>query len=71
MSKGDSVTPAKRIRMLGGRVTLEVHREFQQHLFRAQETHPDLTLQDTLPVLVRLLRDKEVWQKFMVELEKE
>lgn len=57
-----------RTKMLGGRVPLAVHREFQQHLFRAQEIYPDLTTQDTLPVLIRLLRDDEVWQKFMAEL---
>lgn len=56
--------------MLGGRVPLEVHREFQQQIFRAQETYPDLTLQGALPVLIRLLRDEAIWEKFMQDLEK-
>lgn len=57
-----------RTKMLGGRVPLAVHREFQQHLFRAQEHYPDLTTQDALPIMIRLLRDETVWQKFMAEL---
>ena len=61
---------AERIKMLGGRVPAAIHREFQAQIFRAQETHPDLTMQDALPALIRLLRDDGVWQKFLQELEK-
>jgi hypothetical protein len=58
-----------RTKMLGARVPLAVHREFQTYLFRAQEQHPDLTTQAAMPALIRLLRDEGVWQKFMSELE--
>lgn len=58
-----------RTKMLGARVPLAIHREFQQQLFRAQEDHPDLTMQDAVPALIRLLRDEQVWVKFLAELE--
>lgn len=57
-----------RTKMLGARVPLAVHREFQTYLFRAQEQHPDLTTQAAMPALIRLLRDEGIWQKFMAEL---
>jgi len=60
-----------RTKMLGARVPLAVHREFQGQLFRAQERHPDLTIQAAMPVLIRLLRDEMVWRKFMEALEQE
>ena len=60
-----------RTKMLGARVPLAVHREFQGQLFRAQERHPDLTIQAAMPVLIRLLRDETVWQKFMEALEQD
>lgn len=59
-----------RTKLLGARVPLAVHREFQGQLFRAQERFPDLTTQAAMPALVRLLRDEAVWQKFMAELER-
>lgn len=63
-------TPADgRTKMLGARVPLAIHREFQQQLFRAQEDHPDLTMQDAVPALIRLLRDEQVWARFLAELE--
>ncbi|MFC4456581.1 hypothetical protein [Deinococcus sonorensis] len=60
-----------RMKMLGARVPISIHREFQTQLFRAQEQFPDLTAQQAMPVLVRLLRDESVWRKFMAELKKE
>lgn len=69
----DLVVPAStdgRTKMLGARVPLAVHREFQGQLFRAQERYPDLTTQAAMPALIRLLRDETVWQKFMAELER-
>lgn len=69
----DLAVPASadgRTKMLGARVPLAVHREFQGQLFRAQEHHPDLTTQAAMPALIRLLRDETVWQKFMAELER-
>ena len=58
-----------RTELLGARVPLAVHREFQSYLFKAQEYHPDLTTQAAMPALIRLLRDEAVWQKFMAELD--
>ncbi|TSA79967.1 hypothetical protein FNU79_17155 [Deinococcus detaillensis] len=60
-----------RTKMLGARVPLAVHREFQGQLFRAQERHPDLTTQAAMPVLIGLLRDETVWRKFMEALEQD
>lgn len=60
-----------RTKMLGARVPLAVHREFQGQLFRAQERYPDLTTQAAMPVLIRLLRDETVWRKFMEALEQD
>lgn len=57
-----------RTKMLGARVPLAIHREFQQHIFTAQEHYPDLTIQEAVPALIRLLRDEKVWNKFMAEL---
>ena len=57
-----------RTKLLGARVPLSVHREWQAHLFRAQEQQPDLTTQSAIPVLIRLLRDESIWQKFIAEL---
>jgi len=59
-----------RTKMLGARVPLLVHREWQGHLFRAQEMQPDLTTQGAMPALIRLLRDETVWQKFIAELDR-
>lgn len=59
-----------RTKMLGARVPLSIHREWQGHVFRAQDQHPSLTTQDAIPALVRLLRDEEVWAKFMAELDR-
>ena len=59
-----------RTKMLGARVPLSIHREWQGHVFRAQDYHPSLTTQDAIPALVRLLRDEEVWVKFMAELDR-
>lgn len=58
-----------RSKMLGARVPLSVHREFQQQIFRAQEDYPDLTMQEAVPALIRLLRDEKIWTKFLAELE--
>lgn len=58
-----------RTKMLGARVPLSVHREFQQQIFRAQEDYPDLTMQEAVPALIRLLRDEKIWTKFLTELE--
>ena len=58
-----------RTKMLGARVPLAIHREVQQHIVRAQEDYPDLTMQEAVPALIRLLRDEKVWTKFMAELE--
>jgi len=60
-----------RTKLLGARVLLGVHREWQGHLYRAQEQQPNLTTQSALPVLIRLLRDDVVWQKFMAEIGKD
>lgn len=57
-----------RTKMLGARVPLSIHREWQTYVFRAQDQHPSLTTQDAIPALVRLLRDEDVWAKFMAEL---
>lgn len=57
-----------RTKLLGARVPLSVHREWQAHLFRAQEQQPDLTTQSAIPVLIRLLRDESIWQKFIAEM---
>jgi hypothetical protein len=59
-----------RTKMLGARVPLLVHREWQGHLYRAQEMQPDLTTQGAMPALIRLLRDETVWQKFIAELDR-
>lgn len=64
-----AVVPDSRTKMLGARVPLSIHREFQQHIFRAQEDYPDLTMQEAVPALIRLLRDDKVWNKFLAELE--
>lgn len=70
---GESPVPARvvdgRTKMLGARVPLSIHREWQGHVFRAQDHHPSLTTQDAIPALVRLLRDEDVWAKFMAELD--
>lgn len=58
-----------RTKLLGARVALAVHREWQGHLYRAQEQQPNLTTQSAMPALIRLLRDEAVWQKFMAELD--
>lgn len=60
-----------RTKMLGARVPLAVHREFQQQIFRAQEDYPDLTMQEAVPALIRLLRDEKIWTKFLAELEED
>ena len=59
-----------RTKMLGARVPLAIHREWQGHVFRAQDHHPNLTTQDAIPALVRLLRDEDVWARFMAELDR-
>ena len=64
-----NTAPDSRTKMLGARVPLTIHREFQQHIFRAQEEYPDLTMQEAVPALIRLLRDEQVWTTFMTELE--
>ncbi len=63
--------PSDRTKMLGARVSIAVHREFQTQLFRAQEEHPDLNMQIAIPAMIRLLRDETVWRKFMAELKKD
>lgn len=60
-----------RTKMLGARVPLSVHREFQQQIFRAQEDYPDLTMQEAVPALIRLLRDEKIWTRFLAELEED
>ena len=69
-------TPAQpaateRTKMLGARVSVAIHREFQTQLFRAQEQFPDLNMQVAIPAMIRLLRDETVWRKFMAELKRE
>ena len=59
------------VKMLGARVPLSVHREFQTQLFKAQERFPDLTTQRAIPALVRALRKPEVWRVFLDELSKD
>lgn len=59
------------VKMLGARVPLTVHREFQTQLFKAQEQFPDLTTQRAIPALVRALRKPEVWRVFLDELSKD
>lgn len=56
------VEPTK---MLGARIPVSVHRQFQQRLLDAQEHHPDVTIQKAVPVMIRLLQDEEVWQRFL------
>ena len=57
-----------RTKMLGARVPLPIHREWQTYVFQAQDQYPNLTTQDAIPALVRLLRDEAVWDKFIAEL---
>ena len=59
-----------RTKMLGARVPLSIHREWQGYVFRAQDHHPSLTTQEAIPALVRLLRDEDVWARFMAELDR-
>jgi hypothetical protein len=59
------------VKMLGARVPLSVHREFQTQLFKAQERFPDLTTQRAIPALVRALRKPEVWRVFLDDLSKD
>ncbi|GGR11194.1 hypothetical protein [Deinococcus ruber] len=59
------------VKMLGARVPVSVHREFQTQLFKAQEQFPDLTTQRAIPALVRALRKADVWRVFMEELGKD
>lgn len=57
-----------RVKMLGARVPLSLRREWQGHAFRTQDQYRRLTTQDTVPALARLLRDEDVWARFMAEL---
>ena len=57
-----------RTKMLGARVPVSIHREFQ--LFRAQEQYPDLNMQVAIPAMICLLRGETVWRKFLAELKK-
>ena len=69
-TKPATVPAGDRMKMLGARVPVSIHREFQTQLFRAQEDHPSLNMQVAIPALIRLLRDEIVWRKFMAELKK-
>ncbi|GGR26432.1 hypothetical protein GCM10008957_42480 [Deinococcus ruber] len=63
--------PSTAVKMLGARVPVSVHREFQTQIFKAQEQFHDLTTQRAIPALVRALRKSEVWRVFMAELKKD
>lgn len=54
--------------MVGSRVPLSLRREWQGHAFQTQDQYRRLTTQDTVPALARLLRDEDVWARFMAEL---
>lgn len=57
-------------KVLSFRIPWSVHREFQRKLFDAQEFYPNLTSQETMPAIIRLLDDPSVWKKFLKELER-
>lgn len=68
VSRGTTQNEA--MKMLSFRVPRSVHREFQKQIFEAQEQFPDLTAQEAMPAIIRMLRKPDVWQKFLDEIGK-
>ena len=62
---------SEQTKLLGARVPVSIHREFQMQLFQAQERVPNLTQQQALPALVRMLRDPIIFRRFLDELEQD